>query len=95
MMEATLEERVCSIQMRGLHLWYGDFQALKNVDLDIRHGSITALIGPSGCGNTSLLRCINRLNERYGNVRTTRHVTVFGKNVYDADVSLGELRKKV
>ena len=95
MMEATLEDRAYSIQTRGLHLWYGDFLALKNVDLDIRQGSITALIGPSGCGKTSLLRCINRLNERYGNVTTTGHVTVFGKNIYDADVSLGELRKKV
>lgn len=95
MMEATLTDRVCSIQTRGLHLWYGGFLALKNVDLDIRQGSITALIGPSGCGKTSLLRCINRLNERYANVRTTGRVTVFGKNVYDADVSLGELRKTV
>jgi phosphate transport system ATP-binding protein len=95
MMEATREDRVCTIQTRGLHLWYGDFLALKNVDLDIREGSITALIGPSGCGKTSLLRCINRLNERNATVRTTGQVTVFGKNVYDADVSLGELRKKV
>jgi phosphate transport system ATP-binding protein len=95
MIGATLEDSVYSIQTRGLHLWYGDFLALKNVDLDIRQRSITALIGPSGCGKTSLLRCINRLNERYGNVRTTGHVTVFGKNIYDADVSLGELRKKV
>jgi phosphate transport system ATP-binding protein len=95
MTAAAAEDRVCSIRTRGLHLWYGEFPALKNVDLDIRQGSITALIGPSGCGKTSLLRCINRLNERYANVRTTGQVTVFGKNVYDADVSLGELRKKV
>ncbi len=95
MMTATLEDRAYSIQTRGLHLWYGDFLALKQVDIDIRQGSITALIGPSGCGKTSLLRCINRLNERHGNVRTTGRVTVFGKNIYDADVSLGELRKTV
>lgn len=95
MIGATREDRVCSIQTRGLNLWYGEFLALKNVDLDIRQGSITALIGPSGCGKTSLLRCINRLNERHANVRTTGQVMVFGKNVYDADVSLGELRKKV
>jgi len=95
MMEATPADPVCSIQTRGLHLWYGDFLALKNVDLDIHQGAITALIGPSGCGKTSLLRCINRLNERYGYVRTTGRITVFGKNIYDADVSLGELRKKV
>ena len=81
--------RTYSVQARGLNLWYGDFQALKNVDVDVRQGSITALIGPSGCGKTTLLRCINRLNERFVNVTTTGRITVFGKNVYDADVSLG------
>jgi len=94
-MSTPLEDRPCTIQTRGLHLWYGSFLALKNVDLDIRQGLITALIGPSGCGKTTLLRCINRLNERYGNVRTTGRVTVFGKNIYDPDVGLGELRKAV
>jgi phosphate transport system ATP-binding protein len=84
-----------SVQARGLNLWYGGLQALKNVDVDVRQGSITALIGPSGCGKTTLLRCINRLNERFVNVTTTGRITVFGKNIYDADVSLGELRKTV
>lgn len=87
--------RTHSVQARGLNLWYGDLQALKNVDVDVRRGSITALIGPSGCGKTTLLRCINRLNERFVNVTTTGRITVFGKNIYDADVSLGELRKTV
>jgi phosphate transport system ATP-binding protein len=88
-------DRASAVQTRGLHLWYGDALALRNVDVDVRHGSITALIGPSGCGKTTLLRCFNRLNERYGTVRTTGRVAVFGKNIYDADVSLGELRKTV
>jgi phosphate transport system ATP-binding protein len=84
-----------SIEMRGLHLWYGAFQALKNVDLDIRDRCITALIGPSGCGKTTLLRCVNRLNERHGHVTTTGRVTVLGSNVYGPEVSLGELRRHV
>jgi phosphate transport system ATP-binding protein len=84
-----------SIQTRGLNLWYGDFQALTNVNVEIRQGSITSLIGPSGCGKTTFLRCANRLNERYGNVTTTGEITILGKNIYDADVSLGELRKTV
>jgi phosphate transport system ATP-binding protein len=83
------------IRARELNLWYGDFAALKDINLDIRQGSITALIGPSGCGKTTFLRCINRLNERYGNVRTSGSITVFGRNIYGADVSLGELRKVV
>jgi phosphate transport system ATP-binding protein len=85
----------CSIRIRGLHLWYGDVLALNNIDVDIARGSVTALIGPSGCGKTTLLRSINRLNERYGSVRTTGRITVFGTNIYDPDVSLGELRKTV
>jgi phosphate transport system ATP-binding protein len=84
-----------SIQTRALNLWYGDFQALKNVQVDIRQGIITSLIGPSGCGKTTLLRCFNRLNERYGNVSTTGEIKILGKNIYDEDVSLGELRKSV
>ena len=84
-----------SIQTRDLNLWYGDFQALHNASLNVRHGQITSLIGPSGCGKTTLLRCFNRINERYGNVRTEGEIKVLGKNIYDADVSLIELRKAV
>jgi len=84
-----------SIQTHGLNLWYGDFQALKGIDVQIRQSCVTALIGPSGCGKTTLLRCFNRINERYGNVRTTGTISILGKNIYDADVSLGELRKTV
>jgi phosphate transport system ATP-binding protein len=84
-----------SIAASNLCLWYGDFQALKDVSVNIREGLITGLIGPSGCGKTTFLRCLNRLNERYGNVKTTGTVTILDKNIYDADVSLGELRKAV
>lgn len=83
------------ISTRALNLWYGDFQALKNIDLNIKHGQITSLIGPSGCGKTTLLRCFNRVNERYGYVRTTGEIRILGKNIYDSDVSLIELRKSV
>ena len=84
-----------SITARDLHLWYGKFQALKGIAVDIKHGQITSLIGPSGCGKTTLLRCFNRVNERYGNVTTTGEIKVLGKNIYDPDVSLIELRKAV
>jgi phosphate transport system ATP-binding protein len=84
-----------SIATRGLNLWYGTFQALKNVDVQVSQGKITGLIGPSGCGKTTLLRCFNRINERYGNVTTTGEITILGKNIYDPDVSLLELRKAV
>jgi len=84
-----------SLTTRGFNLWYGKFQALINVSLDIRDGLITSLIGPSGCGKTTLLRCFNRVNERYGYVKTTGEIKVLGKNIYEPDVSLIELRKAV
>ena len=83
------------IETSQLNLWYGDFQALINVSVNIVDGLITGLIGPSGCGKTTLLRCFNRVNERYGNVTTTGKVQILGKNIYDSDVSLPELRKNV
>jgi len=84
-----------SIETNNLNLWYGDFQALKNVCLNIREGQITALIGPSGCGKTTLLRCFNRINERYGYVTTTGEIKILGQNIYAPEVSLIEMRKAV
>jgi phosphate transport system ATP-binding protein len=84
-----------SITTRDLNLWYGKFQALTNVTMNIRPGLITSLIGPSGCGKTTLLRCFNRVNERYGYVTTTGEIRILGKNIYDPDISLIELRKAV
>lgn len=83
------------ITTRNLNLWYAKFQALHDVSVNIPHGRITALIGPSGCGKTTLLRCFNRVNERYGYVTTTGEIKILGKNIYDPDVSLIELRKSV
>ena len=89
------DENHYAIVTEDLNLWYGDFQALEKVSLNLRAGIITGLIGPSGCGKTTFLRCLNRVNERYGNVRTEGTISLLGKNIYDTDVSLIELRKSV
>jgi phosphate transport system ATP-binding protein len=89
------EENQYAITTKNLDLWYGEFQALEKVSLNIKDGIITGLIGPSGCGKTTFLRCLNRVNERYGNVRTEGTINLLGKNIYDPDVSLIELRKSV
>ncbi len=83
------------IETKDLCLWYAKFQALINVNMVVKQGQITSLIGPSGCGKTTLLRCFNRVNERYGYVTTKGEIKVLGKNIYDPDVSLIELRKAV
>ncbi len=84
-----------AITTRDLKLWYARFQALLGITVNIKKGWITSLIGPSGCGKTTLLRCFNRVNERYGYVTTTGEIVIHGKNIYDPDVSLIELRKAV
>jgi phosphate transport system ATP-binding protein len=84
-----------SIETTGLNLWYGSFQALIDVTIGFQAQTITALIGPSGCGKTTLLRCFNRINERYPSVTIKGDIRVLGKNIYDRDVSLLELRRSV
>lgn len=84
-----------AIESRGLSLWYGDFQALFDVDLSIRAGKVTSLIGPSGCGKSTFLRTINRINERHSYVRTEGTVEVFGEDVIGPDVELVQVRRQV
>jgi len=84
-----------AIRTEGLNLWYGDFQALFDVDLEIKQGIITSLIGPSGCGKTTLLRAVNRINDRLGYVRTSGSIRVLGYDVLDPRVEPAQLRKEV
>ncbi len=84
-----------AIETRKLNLWYGAFQALFDVDLEIRQGLITSMIGPSGCGKSTFLRSVNRINERLGYVRTEGAVEVLGHNIYDPGVELVQVRKQI
>ncbi len=84
-----------AISTRGLNLWYGTFQALFDVNLEIKPGIITAMIGPSGCGKSTYLRSVNRINERLGYVRITGEINVYGQNIYADDVELVQVRKQV
>jgi phosphate transport system ATP-binding protein len=84
-----------AVRTRALNLWYGTFQALFDVDLDIQRAIVTSLIGPSGCGKSTLLRTINRITERLGYVRTTGEVSVLGHDIFAPDVALSRLRRQV
>ena len=84
-----------ALETRALNLWYGTFQALFDVDLQIAAGRITSMIGPSGCGKSTLLRSVNRINERLGYVRTTGSIEVLGNDIYGDGVELIQVRKQV
>ncbi len=83
------------ISVKNLNIYYGNFLALKDITLDIPEKSITAIIGPSGCGKSTFLRALNRMNELLPNVRTEGEVILDGQNIYNDDVDLVSLRRKV
>lgn len=83
------------VNIEQLNLYYGEFHALKNVNMNINAQSITAFIGPSGCGKSTLLRTLNRMNDMIKGVRITGKVNVHGTNIYDPDVNVELLRKNI
>ncbi len=83
------------LESQNLHLYYGDFHALKGISMGMKKNTVTALIGPSGCGKSTYLRLFNRMNDLIDNVRTEGVVLLDGKNIYSKDTIPDELRKKV
>lgn len=83
------------IDVRNFNFFYGDFQALIDLNLTIQQNEITALIGPSGCGKSTFLRCLNRMNDTIKNTRAEGDILLDGKNIYDPDIDVVELRQRV
>jgi phosphate transport system ATP-binding protein len=83
------------IETQGLSLYYGGTKALKEISIDIRERLVTAFIGPSGCGKSTLLRCFNRMNDLIDSVRIEGEVRIGGEKIYDREVDVIELRKRV
>lgn len=80
---------------KKVDVFYGDFQAVKDVDLRFRRNQITALIGPSGCGKSTVLRCFNRMNDLIPYARVEGEVLFHGKNIYDENVDPVEVRRRI
>lgn len=83
------------LEIKNLELYYGQFHALKTVQMKIEPRSVTAFIGPSGCGKSTLLRTLNRMNDQIQGVRIEGQVLFKGKNIYDTDVYVEQLRKDI
>lgn len=83
------------IETKNLNLWYGDHQALFDVNIKIPEKSITALIGPSGCGKSTFLKTLNRMNDLVEGCRIEGEVLLNGEDIYSAKTDVTELRKKV
>jgi len=93
--ESAASGEISQISIKNLDAYYGTFQALKNINLEIDQYSVTAFIGPSGCGKSTLIRILNRMNDFIDGFRIEGEVTVNGQDIYDKQLDLEQLRKKV
>ncbi len=83
------------ILVKDFNFYYGSFQALKNINMEIKRNKVTALIGPSGCGKSTFLRSINRMNDLITGAKYEGEILFDGKNIFDKDYDIVELRKKI
>ena len=83
------------IQAKNVDFYYGDFHALKGVEMEIEKNTVTAFIGPSGCGKSTFLRLFNRMNDLIVNTRLTGECLIDGQNIYNKSVDVDKLRKEV
>ena len=83
------------ITVKDMCLWYGDHQALKNVNIEIPERSITALIGPSGCGKSTFLKTLNRMNDLIPGVKITGDIRYEGTDIFSKEVDVNNLRKEI
>ena len=88
------DENVC-LSVKDLHLYYGEKEALKGIDMIIPEKKVTAFIGPSGCGKSTLLRCFNRMNDLVDICRITGEINLHDTNIYEKGTDVAELRRRV
>lgn len=93
--QRNVEDKGTAILVKDLDLWYGDFKALKKINMDIKKGKVTAFIGPSGCGKSTTLKCFNRMNDLVDSCRIEGLIEIDGADIYKKDVDLVSLRRNV
>jgi len=80
---------------RGVSVFYGEKQAVRDVSIDVHEDRVTAFIGPSGCGKSTLLRCLNRMNDTIASARVTGHIELEGEDIHSPDMDVVQLRARV
>ena len=93
--DSTAQYNKVKLKTERVNLFYGTFQALRNITLEIPQRAITAVIGPSGCGKSSFLRLFNRMNDLIAGARVEGHVEIDGVSICEKDIDVVELRKRV
>ena len=93
--ESALETKDIKFSARKVQVFYGETQAIKDVDVDIEDKTVTAFIGPSGCGKSTFLRCLNRMNDTISVCRVEGDIRLDGEDIYDKKVDPVQLRAKV
>ncbi|WP_370283939.1 phosphate ABC transporter ATP-binding protein PstB [Pseudooceanicola sp.] len=93
--ESAVSQQEIKIQARDVQVWYGQKQAIKDLDVDILDKTVTAFIGPSGCGKSTFLRCLNRMNDTIDSARVEGRIAIDGEDIYDRRVDPVQLRAKV
>lgn len=94
--EPSKQNQTVKIESRNMELYYGEFHALKGINIAIKTNSVAALIGPSGCGKSTFLRSLNRMNDLIDGVKISGQVLIDGKDIYNSKaLRIEELRKKV
>src|ERR1035437_1989995 len=83
------------ISVKDFSLWYGNKQALSNINIEVETNKVTALIGPSGCGKSTFLRSLNRMNDLIDNVRVQGDIFIDEQDIYDKSTDVAELRKRI
>lgn len=83
------------LEVKDMNLWYSNFQALKNINMEIPENQITAFIGPSGCGKSTFLKSLNRMNDLVDGVKITGSITYDNQNILDESIDVNQLRREI
>ena len=83
------------LEVKDMNLWYSNFQALKNINMEIPENQITAFIGPSGCGKSTFLKSLNRMNDLVDGVKITGSITYENQNILDENIDVNQLRREI